>query len=79
MDYQPPPQDPQEFNPYAAPVEAQPVELFGSQRTLQTVATGFNLVFWGLLIMIISAFLFVFISIAAIGALNAAMRNALRA
>ena len=63
-------QYPDDFNPYAAPSEApaHPVEVFGSQKTLDKVASGFNLVFWGMIFGIILVVLVVVLTAGAFGA-----------
>jgi len=53
-----------EFNPYAAPTEApaHPLQVFGSQQTLDKVAAGFNLVFWGQVVMLVYVLFMLFVA-----------------
>jgi hypothetical protein len=58
-------------NPYAPPKTMGTISALGSEQTLQRVATGLNLVYWGIGIVLISVICTFVISIALQGSLEA--------
>jgi hypothetical protein len=59
---------PEDDNPYATPAAVGTISALGSDQTLKRVATGLALVYWGIVIVLLSVVLAVFTGIAAQGA-----------
>lgn len=60
-------------NPYAPPKTIGTISALGSEQTLQRVATGLNLVYWGIGIVLVSVICTIVVSIVLQGSLEAAL------